>query len=192
MRIAAGPAGSASDKIVHVLIDRFAADKDKIRFELVSTGGPKESAEAMSKGSADLAVLPSTVGDSPSWPVVAIMRQNVMALMVPTAAGRRRSGEERNTRAGEETSGRAREERKAGRQDRQRRQGGQSCRRQNGQGRQERQKQQDRQRARTARLTMTATPAPPAAIPKPPTPPPPTSPINSTRSPSSPASASAS
>ncbi len=87
MRIAAGPAGSASDKIVHVLINRFAADKDKIRFELVSTGGPKESAEAMSKGSADLAVLPSTVGNSPSWPVVAIMRQNVMALIVPTPLG---------------------------------------------------------------------------------------------------------
>jgi TRAP-type uncharacterized transport system substrate-binding protein len=84
MRIAAGPAGSASDKIVHALMNRFAADKDKIRFQLVSTGGPKESAEAMSKGGADLAVLPSTVGDSPSWPVVAIMRQNVMALMVPT------------------------------------------------------------------------------------------------------------
>jgi TRAP-type uncharacterized transport system substrate-binding protein len=83
MRIAAGPAGSASDKIVHVLIDRFTADKNKIRLRLVSTDGPKESAAAMSKGIADLAVLPSTVGDSPSWPVVAIMRQNVMALMVP-------------------------------------------------------------------------------------------------------------
>jgi TRAP-type uncharacterized transport system substrate-binding protein len=83
MRIAAGPAGSASDKIVRVLIDRFAADKDKIRLRLVSTDGPRESAAAMSKGAADLAVLPSTVGDSPSWPVVAIMRQNVMALMVP-------------------------------------------------------------------------------------------------------------
>ncbi len=120
MRIAAGPAGSASDKIVHVLIDRFAADKDKIRLQLVSTGGPKESADAMSKGTADLAVLPSTVGNSPSWPVVAIMRQNVMALMVPGAAGRHRSGEERKSSAGEETIRCAREERKAC-QDRQRR-----------------------------------------------------------------------
>ena len=83
MRIAAGPAGSANEKIVRVLMERFADDKDKIQFELVSTGGPKESAQAMRKGTADLAVLPSTVGDSPSWPVVAIMRQNVMALMVP-------------------------------------------------------------------------------------------------------------
>jgi TRAP-type uncharacterized transport system substrate-binding protein len=87
IRIAAGPAGSASDKIVHVLIDRFVTDKNKIRLQLVSTGGPRESAEAMSKGVADLAVLPSTVGDSPSWPVVAIMRQNVMALMVPATPG---------------------------------------------------------------------------------------------------------
>ncbi len=83
MRIAAGPAGSANEKLVRVLMERFADDKDKIQFELVATGGPKESAQAMRRGTADLAVLPSTVGDSSSWPVVAIMRQNVMALMVP-------------------------------------------------------------------------------------------------------------
>jgi TRAP-type uncharacterized transport system substrate-binding protein len=83
MRIAAGPAGSANEQMVHVLMRQFANDKDKIQLQLVPTGGPKESADAMRRGAADLAILPSTVGDSPNWPVVAILRQNVMALIVP-------------------------------------------------------------------------------------------------------------
>ena len=37
----------------------------------------------MTKGQADFAILPSTANDSVNWPVVAILRQNVMALIVP-------------------------------------------------------------------------------------------------------------
>jgi hypothetical protein len=37
----------------------------------------------MTTGDADLAILPSTIGNSPDWPVVVILRQNVMALIVP-------------------------------------------------------------------------------------------------------------
>ena len=40
----------------------------------------------MSKGQADLAILPSNLDDSLNWPVIAILRQNVMALIVPRAA----------------------------------------------------------------------------------------------------------
>ncbi len=84
MRIAAGPAGSTDVKFVRLLADRFASERDKIRLHLVTTAGPKESAEALADGKADLAILPSTTGDSLVWPVVAIVRQNVMALIVPT------------------------------------------------------------------------------------------------------------
>jgi TRAP-type uncharacterized transport system substrate-binding protein len=86
MRIAAGPPGSTNAKFVQMLTQRFADDHDKIRLQLVSTGGPKESAQAITKGGADLAILPSTIADSPNWPVVAILRQNVMALIVPAPA----------------------------------------------------------------------------------------------------------
>jgi TRAP-type uncharacterized transport system substrate-binding protein len=86
MRIAAGPADSANVKFVQVLAQKFAADGDKIKPQLVATGGPKESAQAMTTGAADLAILPSTIGNSPDWPVVAILRQNVMAFIVPTRA----------------------------------------------------------------------------------------------------------
>jgi TRAP-type uncharacterized transport system substrate-binding protein len=86
MRIAAGPADSANTKFVQVLAQKFPNDRDSIKPQLVATGGPKESAQAMAAGDADLAILPSTIGNSPDWPVVAILRQNVMALIVPTPA----------------------------------------------------------------------------------------------------------
>src|SRR5262249_40072561 len=63
---------------------KFAVEHDKVQLLLVATDGPKASAAAIANGEADLAVLPSTLGDSPDWPVVAILRQNVMALIVPT------------------------------------------------------------------------------------------------------------
>jgi len=84
LRVAAGPAGSANVKFVEVLSQKFATEHDKVRVHLVATDGPKASAAAIANGEADLAVLPSTLGDSPDWPVVAILRQNVMALIVPT------------------------------------------------------------------------------------------------------------
>ncbi len=84
MRVAAGPTGSADVKFVEMLSHKFAVEHDRVQFHLVATDGPKASAAAIANGEADLAVLPSTLSDSPDWPVVAILRQNVMALIVPT------------------------------------------------------------------------------------------------------------
>ena len=84
MRVAAGPPGSADVKFVEMLSHKFAVEHDRVQLHLVATDGPKASAAAIANGEADLAVLPSTLGDSPDWPVVAILRQNVMALIVPT------------------------------------------------------------------------------------------------------------
>jgi TRAP-type uncharacterized transport system substrate-binding protein len=83
MRIAAGPAGSANVKLVQLLTQKFANDNDKIQLRLVPTTGPQESVQALANGRADLAIVPSMIGNSPDWPVVAILRQNVMALIVP-------------------------------------------------------------------------------------------------------------
>jgi TRAP transporter TAXI family solute receptor len=83
VRLAAGAEGSDNAKFAQLLTQKFAQDRDKIRLQFIATAGPKESAQAMTNGSADLAILPSTVGNSPDWPVVAILRQNVMALIVP-------------------------------------------------------------------------------------------------------------
>jgi hypothetical protein len=45
-----------------------------------------QSAQAIADRSADLAILPANVGASAEWPVVAIVRQNVMAFIVPAPA----------------------------------------------------------------------------------------------------------
>jgi TRAP-type uncharacterized transport system substrate-binding protein len=83
MRIAAGPAGSANERIVQVLTKTVAQSRDRLALQFVPTDGPSASLQALASGKADLAVLPTTVGKSPDWPVVAILRQNVMAFIVP-------------------------------------------------------------------------------------------------------------
>jgi TRAP-type uncharacterized transport system substrate-binding protein len=83
MRVAAGPAGSANEQIVQVLAKTVAQSHDRLALRLVPTDGPNASLQALAVGKADLAVLPTTVGKSPDWPVVAILRQNVMAFIVP-------------------------------------------------------------------------------------------------------------
>jgi TRAP-type uncharacterized transport system substrate-binding protein len=80
MRIAAGP---DSTKIVQVLASALAKSHDRLQLRLVATASANASAQALGNGSADLAIVPTTVGKSPDWPVVAILRQNVIALIVP-------------------------------------------------------------------------------------------------------------
>src|SRR5579883_516740 len=84
MRIAAGPIDA---RFVQALSEQLAADHRNLHLQLVPTPSPQATAEAMSKGEADLAVLPSNLDDALDWPVVAILRKNVMALIVPAAGG---------------------------------------------------------------------------------------------------------
>jgi TRAP-type uncharacterized transport system substrate-binding protein len=84
-------AASALDaRFIRVISDQLAAEQRDLHLELVPTDSTQGTAEAMSKGQADLAILPSNLDDSLNWPVVAILRQNVMALIVPApgAAGK--------------------------------------------------------------------------------------------------------
>src|SRR6516164_2209044 len=101
MRIAAGPLDA---RFVHALSNQLATDHRNLHLQIVPTTSPQATAEAMSKGEADLAVL----------------RQNVMALIVPAAGatkveesaatkpakktsakgGKRKGGESKSARAG--------------------------------------------------------------------------------------------
>ena len=95
MRIATGPNGT---KIVQVLASILAKSHDRLQLQVVTTDSANASAQALSNGSADLAIVPTTVGKSPNWPVVAILRQNVIALI---GAGTRRDfGRSRCCRTG--------------------------------------------------------------------------------------------
>jgi TRAP-type uncharacterized transport system substrate-binding protein len=86
MRVAAGPADGPNGKIVQVLKNVVAQSHARLQLALVPTDGAKASTQALKDDSADLAIVPATVGRSPDWPVVAILRQNVMALIVPAPA----------------------------------------------------------------------------------------------------------
>jgi TRAP-type uncharacterized transport system substrate-binding protein len=83
MRIATGPDGA---KIVQVLANTLAKSHDQLQLQVVATDSASAGEEALRNGSADLAIVPSTIGKSPDWPVVAILRQNVIALIVPAPA----------------------------------------------------------------------------------------------------------
>jgi TRAP-type uncharacterized transport system substrate-binding protein len=80
LRIAAGPLDA---RFVGVLSDQITNEHRNLHLQLVPTDSVQGVAQAMAKGEADLAILPSDLDDTLNWPVVAILRQNVVALIVP-------------------------------------------------------------------------------------------------------------
>jgi TRAP-type uncharacterized transport system substrate-binding protein len=102
MRIAAGPVDA---KFVKALTSQIAKGHHNISLQIVPTRGSRETAQAISKGEADLAVLPSNLDDSVNWPVVAIVRQNVMALIVPPPSTTKATGEDSGAAATTSTKG---------------------------------------------------------------------------------------
>ena len=86
MRIAVGPPDSSNAKFVDVLSKLIVQSHERVNLKVVATDGATSSALAMADGRADLAVIPTTVSNSPDWPVIAILRQNVMAFIVPAPA----------------------------------------------------------------------------------------------------------
>ena len=100
MRIAAGPLDA---RFVQALSNQLATDHRNLHLQIVPTTSPQATAEAMSKGEADLAVLPSQLDNARDWPVVTILRQNVMALIVP-ATGATKVEESAATKPAKKTS----------------------------------------------------------------------------------------
>ena len=100
MRIAAGP---LDVRFVHALSNQLATDHRNLHLQIVPTTSPQATAEVVRKGEADLAVLPSQLDNARDWPVVAILRQNVMALIVP-AAGATKVEESAATKPAKKTS----------------------------------------------------------------------------------------
>ena len=87
LRIAAAP---NDGKFVEALSEQIAQSRHNLHLKLVPATGPQEVAEDMKNGKADLAILPSPADESLKWPVVAILRQNVMALIVPPPASEKK------------------------------------------------------------------------------------------------------
>lgn len=83
MRIAAGP---IDQKFVQALSTQLVQNHHNLTLQLVPTQNARETVQMMNAGEADLAVLASPADDSVEWPAIAILRQNVVALIVPAAA----------------------------------------------------------------------------------------------------------
>jgi len=98
IRIAAGPIDA---KIVQALSDQIAQSHRTLHLKFVPAASSQDAANAIKDGKADLAILPSTIDNSLKWPVVAILRQNVMALIVPPSA----SAKSASARKGKKKSG---------------------------------------------------------------------------------------
>jgi TRAP-type uncharacterized transport system substrate-binding protein len=80
LRVAASPLDA---RFVGVLSDQIENEHRNLHLQLVPTDSVQGAAQAMAKGEVDLAILPSDLDDALNWPVVAILRQNVVALIVP-------------------------------------------------------------------------------------------------------------
>ena len=84
LTVAVGPASGENVRIMQALAQQFARERSSIRLRIVvSEGGPAESAAAITKGTADLAVVRGDLGIPASSQVVAILRHVVVALIVP-------------------------------------------------------------------------------------------------------------
>ena len=83
LRVAASPADA---KFVDALSEQIAQGHHHLHLKLVPAADPQQAADAIKDGKADLAILPSPADEALKAPVVAILRQNVMALIVPAPA----------------------------------------------------------------------------------------------------------
>jgi TRAP transporter TAXI family solute receptor len=89
LSVAVGPAGGDNFHIMQALAQQFARERASIRLRIVvSEGGPAESAAAIDSRNADIAVVRGDLGIPANGQVVAILRHNVVMLVVPAASAR--------------------------------------------------------------------------------------------------------
>ena len=90
LRIAVGPQGSDDVRFVESLGDRMKTDKAPFKVTPVVKSGPVDVMDIRGKPEFDLAVVRGNMKLSNDWPVVAILRQDVVALMVPPVSARQK------------------------------------------------------------------------------------------------------
>jgi len=86
LKIAVGPRGGDDIRVVQALQQHFAREKTKIRLHVIRKETGIESADAIDKGEADLAIVRRDFGMPKNGQVVAVHRRNVAVLIVPPQA----------------------------------------------------------------------------------------------------------
>jgi hypothetical protein len=88
LRVAVGPAGSDDVRFVEKLGQKLAAEHQPLRIVPLIMNDPVAVSDIHGKSDFDLAVVRGNMVLSADWPVVAILRQNVVALIVPPESAR--------------------------------------------------------------------------------------------------------
>ena len=92
LRIAVGPPNSDDVKVVQTLTQAFAQNHGYIRLKPVQTDGAAASAEALSQGKVDLAIIRGDLEVPKNAQAVATLRKNVVVIWVPpTGKGKKKS-----------------------------------------------------------------------------------------------------
>jgi len=87
LRIAVGPPGSEDVIVIQEIAQGFTLERHYVRLRLIVTAGALESAEAVGRNEADLAVVRADLDLPKDALSVAVFRKNVVALWVANTAG---------------------------------------------------------------------------------------------------------
>jgi NMT1/THI5 like len=88
LKVAVGPRDSEDVRLIDALAEKLRHEHAPIRLGLIKMDGPTGIHDFVHKPEYDLAVVAGSADMSADWPVVAILRQNVMLLMVPAPGAR--------------------------------------------------------------------------------------------------------
>ena len=83
LKMAVGPKGSRDVEFVEKLAEKLRSDRAKFRIQPVITPGPVALSDIHGRAPFDLAVVRGNLDLSTDWPIVAILRQDVVVLIVP-------------------------------------------------------------------------------------------------------------
>ena len=87
LRIAVGPPGSEDASVIQEIAQAFTLERHYVRLRLVITAGAAESAEAVGRNQADLAVVRADLNLPKDALSVAVFRKNVLVLWVAKSSG---------------------------------------------------------------------------------------------------------
>ncbi|MBV9533522.1 MAG: TAXI family TRAP transporter solute-binding subunit [Bradyrhizobium sp.] len=92
LKVAVGPANSDDVRVVQTLTQSFAQTRGSVRLRLIQTDGAVASADALSQGTVDLAIIRGDLDLPKNAQAVATLRKNVVVIWVPAKGKGKKSG----------------------------------------------------------------------------------------------------
>lgn len=87
LKVAVGPAGSGEARLVEAFATTLSRLRQDVRLQIVPQGSVRESAAALERGAADLAVVRPDAGLPANGLTVAVLRDEALVIAAPEAAG---------------------------------------------------------------------------------------------------------